>query len=257
MKEVRPLGSEQAQQEGEYWFPYHYVGQFQNDNFKHFYLDTWAINYVSTIEFLLRKVELDAPQTIIDIGCGDGRFSRELALASRDRKVLGVDYSQRAIGLATAMNADVENVSFLSLDISGDHELQLFESAILMEVFEHIPLNSTADFLAGVRRIIKPGGILHLTVPHENKPLDDMHYQHFTIEKIRNCLQKNFEVIEVVPFEKMGISRRVVLKLLSNKFFILNNSRLLRFIYRYYKNRLFIPCTEENCQRIYVKAKAL
>jgi 2-polyprenyl-3-methyl-5-hydroxy-6-metoxy-1,4-benzoquinol methylase len=257
MSDIQELESEQKNQEGEYWFPYHYVAQYKDNNFRHFYLDTWGINYVSTIEFLLGKVRSESHESIVDIGCGDGRFSRELALADTDCQVTGIDYSKKAIGLASAMNSDIENLTFKSADIAGPHGLERVDSVILMEVFEHIPLSDTEKFMSGVRGLLKEGGTLHLTVPHENKPLEYMHFQHFSVEKLLSYLEGLFEVVEVVPFERIAPSRRIVSWLLSNNFFILNNRRLLSLVYRYYKRKLFISDSEKNCQRIYVKAKAV
>jgi len=257
MNASRKPGPEQAKQEGEYWFPYHYVAQYKADKFRHCYVDTWGINYVSTIEFLLGKTGSEALGTVVDIGCGDGRFSRELALTDADCQVTGIDYSEKAIGLASAMNPDIDNLMFRSIDITGPHDLGSFDTAMLMEVFEHIPLPDTGNFMSGVRGLLKDGGILHLTVPHENRPLDDMHFQHFTVEKLLTHLEGQFEVVEVIPFERVAISRRVVSWVLSNRIFILNNPRLLSFVYRYYKRRLFLANSESDCQRIYVKARAI
>lgn len=257
MNASRKPGREQATQEAEYWFPYHYIAQYKADRFKHCYLDTWGINYVSSIEFLLSRTGLEALETVVDIGCGDGRLSRELALAYADCQVTGIDYSEKAIGLASAMNPDVENLTFRSIDITGSHGLGRFDTAMLVEVFEHIPLAETGKFMSGVRGLLKDGGTLHLTVPHENRPLDDMHFQHFTVEKLLAHLEGQFEVVEVIPFERVAISRRVVSWVLSNRFFILNNARLLSLVYRYYKRRLFFANSENDCQRIYVKAKAV
>ena len=257
MSDTTKLESEQATQEGNYRFPYHYVAQYKDDKFRHFFLDTWGINYVATIEFLLGKLEPESLNTVVDIGCGDGRFSRELALANSDCTVTGIDYSKKAVGLAAAMNPDVENLAFESVDITDGHDLGRFDTAMLMEVFEHIPLSDTAKFMSGVRDLLNDGGTLHLTVPHVNQPLDAMHYQHFTVEKLLTHLEGKFEVVEVVPFEKMAVSRRLLTWLLSNGIFILNNSRLLSFVYRYYKRNLLAADSEKNCQRIYVKAKAI
>ena len=257
MNDIQELESEQKNQEGEYWFPYHYVAQYKDNNFRSFFLDTWGINYVSTIEFLLEKIKSDTNETVVDIGCGDGRFSRELALADSSCQITGVDYSERAVRLASAMNSDITNLAFRSADITSAHGLERFDSAILMEVFEHIPLSDTGRFMSGVRGLLKDGGTLHLTVPHENKPLDDMHFQHFSVERLLSHLEGQFEIVEVIPFERIGLSRKIVLWLLSNNLFILNNRKLLSLVYRYYKRKLFIADSEKNCQRIYVKAKAV
>ncbi len=247
---------EQTYQEDEYWFPYHYVAQFENNHFRHYFLDTWSINYVSTIEFLLQKVDARPNTRIIDIGCGDGRFSRELALAFTSATVVGVDYSKRAIALATAMNPDIANLKFQSLDITKKHSAERFDIAVLMEVFEHLPEEDAGSFMGSVRALLKDGGVLYLTVPHENKPLEYKHFQHFSVEKIVNYLWPHFNVVEVVPFERITRRRGLMSKVLSNSFFILNNPHLLSVIYRWYKRHLFFCISEKECQRIFLKAVA-
>src|SRR5262245_37977053 len=69
----------QTLQEAEYWFPYHYVSQW-SPRFSQCFYDSWGIHYISTIEFLLEKLSALPFYSIVDIGCGDGRMSRELAL---------------------------------------------------------------------------------------------------------------------------------------------------------------------------------
>ncbi len=243
-------------QEDEYWFPYHYVAQYENNSFKHFFLDNWSINYVSTIEYLLKKISVDAVARIVDIGCGDGRFSRELSLANRNSTVVGIDYSKRAIALASAMNPDINNLKFHSIDITEKHDLAPFDIAILMEVFEHLPIEDADLFMSSVRTLLRAGGTLYITVPHENKPVEYKHFQHFSVERIVSYLRPHFEVVEVVPFERISWTRKLILNALSNRFFILNHSRLLSIIYRWYKGHLFFCSSEKECQRIFVKAVA-
>jgi len=252
------LEIKQSYQEDEYWFPYHYIGKFENNHFKHFFLDTWAINYVSTIEFMLERIALSViPKTqIVDIGCGDGRFSRELALAFPSATVVGIDYSMRAIALALAMNQDIANLKFKSIDITKNHCLDLFDIAVLMEVFEHIPVEDAGNFMEAVRALLKDDGVLYLTVPHENKPLEYKHFQHFSIEKILHYLTPYFYIDEVIPFERISWCRQMMLKVLSNRLFILSNQRLLTLIYKWYKKNLFTCDSELECQRIFVKAVA-
>ncbi|MBI2354870.1 MAG: class I SAM-dependent methyltransferase [Deltaproteobacteria bacterium] len=250
------LTIEQLSQEAEYEFPYHYVTQFKDGQFKHFFLDTWSINYASTIEFLLQRIDAGQGTRIVDIGCGDGRFSRELALAFQSSAVVGIDYSRRAIALALAMNTEIANLSFESVDITAKHPFGTFDVAVLMEVIEHIPIEDAVSFIRSVRALIKDGGVLYLTVPHENKPLEYKHHQHFSVEKIVECLTPSFEIAEVLPFERITWFRGLILNLLSNRLFILNSPRLLSMVYRWYKKNLFFCASEKDCQRIFVKAVA-
>ena len=249
------LATQQTLQDDEYSFPYHYVSQFKG-TFQQCFLDSWSINYVSTIEFMLEKIRPLPRSRIADIGCGDGRFSREMALAFSDSSVAGIDYSQRAIALAKAMNPGITNLQFQQLDITQPSDLPALDVAILMEVFEHIPLERAEEFLKGVHGLLKQGGVLLLTVPHRNKPVEYKHFQHFTVESILRYLEPHFDVVEVVPFEKISIARRLLTTVLSNRLLILNSGRLLRAIYRWYKRELFFCRSEKTCQRIFVKATA-
>lgn len=246
----------QLYQEEEYAFPYHYVARFKNDQFFHFMLDEWSINYASTMEYLLTKIEAEAGARIVDIGCGDGRFSRELSFAFPSSNVVGVDYSDKAIVLASAMNVGYTNLEFMAVDISDKHSLGVFDVAILMEVFEHIPVEKASIFMWQVRSLLKPGGVLYLTVPHENKTLEYKHFQHFSVKKIGGYLEPYFDIAQAQPFERISWLRPVLLKLLNNGLFILNNQRLLSMVYRFYKKYLFLCASERECQRIFVKAVA-
>lgn len=169
---------------------------------------------------------------------------------------MGIDYSERAIKLSQAMNYDIANLTFKRLDITNEIYPDVFDVAVLMEVFEHIPLDKAEEFMRAVHNLLKRGGILHLTVPHENKPIQSKHFQHFSTNKITNYLNPYFEIEEVVPFEKISLLRTFVLKILRNKLFILRNQRLLSLIYRFYKKNLFFCSSEKECQRLYVKAVA-
>ena len=247
---------EQIYQDNEYDFPYHYVMNYFNNRFKHYFIDSWSINYASTIEFMLSKINIGYDKKIVDIGCGDGRFSRELSLSFNSSNVVGIDYSEKAITLASAMNHDISNLTFITTDITTEDNIDKFDIAILMEVLEHIQLEDTKKFIASVHKLLKCNGILYLTVPHKNKPLEYKHFQHFNINGICNLIKPYFDIVEVVPFEKNSWLRIVVQKLLSNNLFILSNASLLSLIYRFYKRNLFFCDSENNCQRIFVKATA-
>jgi 2-polyprenyl-3-methyl-5-hydroxy-6-metoxy-1,4-benzoquinol methylase len=250
--------SEQAlAQEYEYAFPYHYVTEFHDDRFRQHFVDTWGINYALTIELMIDRVNKLCPSSVIDIGCGDGRLTRELDIHSTARRVVGVDYSRRAIQLANAMNQDRPSLEFFALDITGSPALEAFEVAVLMEVFEHIPIDQAAKFMQSIRSLLKPGAKLLLTVPHSNKPLEYKHYQHFTAKSLLEYVEPCFRIDEIIPFEKRGWRRRKLDKMLCNRWIILNNARLLKAIYRYHKSRLFYCKSENDCQRLFLQATAI
>ena len=244
----------QSIQEEEYSFPYHYISQFLGGGFTQHFSDSWGINYVSTIEFLLDRISGCSPTSIVDIGCGDGRFTRELACRFGGARLCGVDYSEKAINLARAMNQDKPDIEFMACDITRSRDLQGFDAAVLMEVLEHIPLQSVALFLGSVRRLLKDSGHLYITVPHVNKSLEEKHYQHFSIHSLEQQLGDEFSIVDIIPFERRALARRLVSALLANRLFVLNNRRLLSLVYKWYKEHLFDCRGEQDCQRLYVEA---
>jgi len=245
----------QARQEEEYAFPYHYVSRFENGFGQTFY-DAWGIHYVSTIEYLLSRLCNLQWQSAIDVGCGDGRMSRELALHFPKNIVTGIDYSDRAIALARAMNADLPGLHFEKRDIVVSTRPSQYEVAILMEVLEHIPPSEAPEFLVALHRQLVPGGYLLLTVPHVNKPVEYKHYRHFDDASLRLALEPNFEILELVPFERRGLRQRMLRFMLGNRYFILNHRGMLNRLYDYYRRRLFACSHEGECQRLYVLARA-
>ena len=247
---------QQISQEEEYSFPYHYVTEFESDLFTQSFVDTWGINYVSTIEYILERLGNCNFSSVVDVGCGDGRLTREIAKRFPGKSILGVDYSARAINLAVAMNMDIRDIMFMACDITQPWAEGKRDVAVLMEVLEHIPLQQGDMFIAGVHNLLHPGGTLLLTVPHVNKPVEYKHFRHFSSTSLCDALQSHFDIAEVVPFERDFFTRRLVNALLCNRLFILNNRHILRVIYKYYKASLFLCDREEQCQRLFVRAVA-
>lgn len=240
----------QKVQEDEYDFPYHYVPTYKQV-FNQCFNWGWGINYIATIEFIIDKLKQEQFELLVDVGCGDGRLTKELREEFKEKKIEGVDYSEKAIRLAKAMDFAG---TYHCVDIMNDGLNTRYDIALLIEVFEHIPPQIGDDFLSAVARLIRKDGVLLMTVPHVNAPLETKHYRHFSVKNISKCLEKYFEIIEVIPFEKKDKRKDMIDNLLTNDFFILNHVKLKNFLYRMYKEHLFI--TEEKfCKRIYIKAK--
>lgn len=239
-------------QEAEYAFPYHHVPQF-TPRFSHLHVDAWAINYVSTIEYLLDLVRTSSAQSILDLGCGDGRLTLEIHRRFPDRSVVGVDYSERAIQLARALNPQV---NYQHVDIVHEPVLGApFDMVLLIEVIEHIPVSQLPAFLTAACSLVRPGGTVHVTVPHANAPLEPKHEQHFTVDSLCEVLARHGELVTVRPFEKRGFGRRLLNRALANRLFALRNPALLDLAYRVYKSHLFEARDERECLRIYAELR--
>ena len=117
---------------------------------------------VNEIDFLVSQLGLQPGARILDVGCGPGRHSHELA--RRGFLVHGIDISQAFIDLATA-NA-VEGSSFERMDARAmtfecefDVAICLCQGAFgLMTAGGH-----DIDVLTGIRRALKATGTLALS----------------------------------------------------------------------------------------------
>lgn len=239
-------------QEYQYAFPYHYIPSLENGHFSQHLYWSWGYSYLAGIKIVLSALREQPFKSMIDIGCGDGRFLREAAKCFPEKRMQGIDYSERAVGLARAMNPDL---LFECIDIcrrSPQHET--YDVVTLIEVLEHIPIEDAEPFVAALAKCQKPGGTLLLTVPHKNIPVSEKHFQHFDSESLRDMLNHDYEIVETVFFDmRARVFERLMNGLLGNKFMVLNNQFLLDMLFNIYRKH-YLFCKEPQCKRIFVKA---
>jgi SAM-dependent methyltransferase len=103
-------------------------------------------------------------ERVLDLGCGAGRFLR--AVADAGAEAIGVEIAQAAAERARA-NAPGADVQLLEPDGSlplGHGEVDLVWCS---EVLEHVA--DTAHTLLEIRRVLRPGGRLLVTVPYHGR----------------------------------------------------------------------------------------
>ncbi len=241
-------------QDEQYAFPYHYIPVLERGQFSATHHWPWGFRYLGGLHVVLEELGHIGFSSLADIGCGDGRFLREVANRYPGAALLGVDVSRRAVGLAQALNPDLD---FRAADITVDSIPERFEIATLIEVIEHIPPAELPRFLDAVADRLIDGGWLLLTVPHRNKPLIPKHYQHFDADQLRQLLHRRFEVVRIVPFDLR--SRRspgawLVKRVLGarGRWILVTNRRVLRTLYRLYVSRYLYCAREQDCERLAV-----
>ena len=105
----------------------------------------------------------DRPR-ILDFGAGDGELVRQICdVASVDAVV----YEPAASLMAEAKQnlAGVGSVKFVDSLVQVDDAT--FDYVFCLEVFEHLPTRETAEAIASIDRMLKPGGVAVIGVPHE------------------------------------------------------------------------------------------
>jgi SAM-dependent methyltransferase len=150
--------------------------------------------YTRVVEALLPP-----PCAVLDAGCGDGWLAARLARANYE--VWGLDYSERAIGFARLL-ADAATFRHFDLRqlVAEDPFDRQFAAALLVEVLEHIPPADHEGVLAGLHRMIEPGGCLVMCVPSVHlTPVNRWHYMHFSLDQVRSLVERaGFVITDVV-----------------------------------------------------------
>ncbi|MBI1902123.1 MAG: methyltransferase domain-containing protein [Planctomycetia bacterium] len=107
------------------------------------------------------------PPSIVDLGCGAGRYLRQLRRALPDAKLTGIDACQRALA---GLPADVERRQGNLLRLPA--ETGEFDAAMCVEALEHALAPRYA--VAEVCRVVRPGGsVLLLDKQLTSQPLSE------------------------------------------------------------------------------------
>lgn len=116
---------------------------------------------VSHIEYLNSVYSL-TNRAVLDVGAGDGTFSRQLERFGAN--VIGIEIDQGLVDTARAnlpehISLLVGRAEALPVDDSSQDIACFFFS------FHHVPIDVQERALAEVRRVLKPGGRLHVVEP--------------------------------------------------------------------------------------------
>jgi glycosyltransferase involved in cell wall biosynthesis/SAM-dependent methyltransferase len=121
--------------------------------------------YRRRVPTLMDFLELRDGDTVLDCGCGMGFYLmtmgklRNLNLVGVDGDVARLDWAEREQVPARLASVDIHDLPFAS---------NSFDRVLMTEVLEHIADDRMA--MREIYRILKPGGVLALSVPHANYP---------------------------------------------------------------------------------------
>jgi SAM-dependent methyltransferase len=118
------------------------------------------------IRVALEYLDVRPGERVLDCGCGLGwplkvlSETQEGVLVGADRDLARLARARREVGGARLVAADVAHLPFAD---------EAFDKILLSEVLEHLPDDLGA--LREVRRVLRRGGVLAVTVPNHDYPL--------------------------------------------------------------------------------------
>jgi len=108
---------------------------------------------------------LRAGMTVLELGCGTGYFTRELARSGAD--VVAVDVSPELLEIAKA-DCPAENVRYEIQNASAlSYPNAYFDSVVGSSVLHHLDIK---EALTETYRVLKEGGTIHFTEPNMLNP---------------------------------------------------------------------------------------
>jgi SAM-dependent methyltransferase len=245
---------EQRVQDDQYAFPYHYIPRWEG-GFSQAVVLRWGYEYAAYTGHLLDRLAQLEFDSLLDVGCGDGRLVYELQRHfGNARNFVGVDYSERAVRLAQAMNP---SGTYLCADVvEDDLPGQPFDAVTLVETLEHIPPERVHAFVEGLRKRTRDGGTLLVSVPSSNIPVQKKHYQHFDLASLTAALAPHFQVRDHAFINHLSPWAKLLERVMANGLYALREPRLLSLGYRTYL-RYWLHADAKSAKRVVVECIAI
>ena len=217
------LTDPQSSQENEYNIPYHFLmSQSSILAFpKKIYTAPIYLYYLERIIEVI--MEYHNGGSIFDDGSGDGRLLYELRKQNSNIKISGLDYSERAVSFAKIFNPGIE-IQIADLTQNIPFEDDSFDTVISVETLEHIEPAKIPLVMGNFQKMLKGNGVLIVTVPHKNRPLDlkhYQHYQHFSSHTLIKLLEPYFDIESTHGYHHASKGRNLILKIITILYYFL------------------------------------
>lgn len=121
---------------------------------------------------VIEQLTLHGDEQILDIGCGTGTLTRDIAnaLADKTRSLcIGLDAAEKMIRIARIKSSKIPNIQFdAAIAEALPYPSGKFDGIVSTFFFHHIHFELKKQVLAEVARVLKPGGrflIVDVDVP--------------------------------------------------------------------------------------------
>lgn len=124
------------------------------------------------LDFMRREIAVSRAKSVLDIGCGIGWSSHELAQIKTVEAVKSIDLSPALVATASRLFGarkilfDVVDVTAMPASASRS-----YDATVMLDVYEHIPKASRPAFHLAINSLLAEAGFILLTCPtveHQN-----------------------------------------------------------------------------------------
>lgn len=125
---------------------------------------------------VISHAKIDKNARILDLGCGDGVITHELAMIADEGCVIGTDISREMIEYAGKKYQDQKNLRFIQMDTSNNLFQEQFDMVTSFNSLHWVKDQESA--LGGIARAVVEGGKVILLFSHKKS-----HY-HYALDTV-------------------------------------------------------------------------
>jgi len=145
------------------------VNKEQQEKLNRLLVNVGDLGFRRRVVEIVNKLDIRSGEKILDCGCGEGFYLMVLSELYPECDLVGLDHDYLILGRAREWLRDRDKIQWVSADIyTIPFPDAFFDKIILSEVLEHVRDDYRA--LLEVKRVLKPGGKLLITVPNHNYP---------------------------------------------------------------------------------------
>jgi trans-aconitate 2-methyltransferase len=123
---------------------------------------------------VLSRIKFNETDHVLDVGCGDGKITREIANRVPRGIVKGIDGSSNMVNAASKDYADVKNLLFEHANIVNYSSEHKFNYVFAFASFSWIKEQQEA--LINIANVLKPGGTFTSGIANEESPYLKVRY---------------------------------------------------------------------------------
>lgn len=182
------------------------------------YSEGWLLHARDFASKMVEELGLDRRCRVVEIACNDGYFLKNFLGTGVD--ILGVEPAENVAKVAEQAGIPVVKEFFgTALAHSLAREGKMADLLVANNVLAHVPdLN---DFVAGLKEILKPEGLLTVEFPHllrliEGNQFDTIYHEHFSYFSLltaeRVFARHGLKVLDAEKLDTHGGSLRLYLR---------------------------------------------